>query len=115
MIHHDDVEVTAGDDWTIVATIVDRDGVTPLDLTSATVFWTLINRDGACALPAGSAVLDLGQGAQGVVLINLQAAATAPLGPGRYVDQIRVVLANQHDMVTNGYVLVDADYLSIPH
>ena len=43
--YHDDVQLYAGDDWTILGTLFDEQG-NPLDLTNATFTWVLIDADG---------------------------------------------------------------------
>ena len=42
----DDTNFVAGDDWRIGGTLLDRDG-NPLDLTNASIAWTLLDPSGA--------------------------------------------------------------------
>jgi len=49
LVHHDDTELMAATDWAIAGTLLDVDG-NPLDLSNATLQWTLIGPNGTPVL-----------------------------------------------------------------
>jgi hypothetical protein len=78
---HDDTELMAGTDWVIAGTLLDVDG-NPLELSNATLQWTLIGPDGLPVLQNGDAAITV----TGIGTINIAVhhAVTAMLDPGRY-------------------------------
>jgi hypothetical protein len=94
--HHDYVELRAGDDWIIQATLLNPDG-SAYDLTNATVEWILLGPDGMTAIDQGWTfqVAEPATGGQGVVLVDNK--LTAPLAPGYYMDALRAITPTPTD------------------
>jgi hypothetical protein len=88
---HDDTNFVAGDDWRIGGTLLDRDG-NPLDLTNASIAWTLLDPSGA-PVKANAIITVLDPPTAGMVNIKLTAATTAALVPGRYTEALRITRA----------------------
>lgn len=113
---HDDIEVTAGDDWSISAALTNDDG-TPYDLTSAAVYWALLDPDGTqlVDLMATAVLSDQGLPASGNIIIAVPSASTLGLVPGRYTDAIHAVVSGKTTMIWTGLILVDANPFSQPY
>jgi hypothetical protein len=90
---HPDLSLVAGDDWAVAGTLLDTAGQ-PLDLTDATLEWTLISPDGAVAASfPGSAEIAIWEPfASGAITIILRSDITEGLDPGRYSDRLRVTI-----------------------
>ena len=85
--HHDDIELTIGDTWTIVGLLLDEEGQ-PMDLTAGVTFgWALINWDG---VPVVGPVATIEPQDDGIVHITVPDSFTRTLEPARYLDAIRV-------------------------
>ena len=109
--HHDDIALTAGDDWLIAGSLIDEDGA-PLDLSSAVMIqWVLLGADGMPALMPGTAIVTVDSDAtDGLVNIVVPSSATKDLLPGRYVDALRVVMSEtSRSSVWQGIIGVDAN------
>jgi len=87
----DDTNFVAGDDWRIDGTLLDRDG-NPLDLTNASIAWTLLDPSGA-PVKAKAIITVLDPPTAGMVNIELTAATTGGLLPGRYTEALRITRA----------------------
>ena len=86
---HDYVEMRAGDDWTIQATLLNPDG-SPYNLTNALLEWILIGPDGQGAITSGYTVSVVGSDpTQGLAVIQVSSALTGPLEAGYYMDSLR--------------------------
>ena len=85
---HDDANLVAGDDWHIVGTLLDKDG-NPLDLTNASIAWTLLDWSGA-PVEANTVISVLDPPTAGTVNIKLTAETTAALTPGRYTEALSI-------------------------
>jgi hypothetical protein len=85
--------LVAGDDWRIVGELFDRDGNT-LDLTNASIAWTLLDPSGA-PIEVNAAIAVIDPPTAGVVNIKLTAATTAALAPGRYTEALRITRAGK--------------------
>ena len=107
---HDDIEVMTGDTFTIPGTLQDVDG-NALDLSDATVLWTLIDPDGVPALTGDDATISISdQGTnKGQLLITVPASTTTRLLPGIYTDALRVELDEARTTMWLGSVYVDQD------
>ena len=84
----DNTNFVVGDDWRIAGTLLDRDG-NPLDLTNASITWTLLDPSGA-AVKANAIITVVDPPTAGIVNIKLAAATTATLAPGRYTEALRI-------------------------
>ena len=84
----DNTNFVVGDDWRIAGTLLDRDG-NPLDLTNASITWTLLDPSGA-AVKANAIITVVDPPTAGIVNIKLAAATTAALAPGRYTEALRI-------------------------
>lgn len=106
--HHDDIELVAGDDWTIPFALLDANG-NAIDLTGATMIWYLIGPDGLWIADLDQSSVNVSNPATGGAgTIKLPRQYTS-LESGRYHDQMRVILANNETSVWTGLILVDAD------
>lgn len=103
---HGDVELVAGDEWRMVGTLLDRGG-NPLDLTNASIAWTLLDPSGA-PVRARAVITVLDPPTAGIINIKLTAAATAAVAPGRYTDALRITLAGKTSTFWGGSIIVDA-------
>jgi hypothetical protein len=118
--HHDDLERTAGDDWTINCAVLDDDG-TALDLSTAdNVQWMLLGSDGLPAIPELSAtvVTIVDPPTSGLVSVTVPHDVTGTLSPGRYPDALRVILAGMRTVVFTGIISVSANPFAVidaPH
>lgn len=105
---HDDIEVIAGDDWSISGALQNEDG-TPLDLTSVTVLWTLLDPMGKQAIESGTAVVEIQNPPTGGNVIITVPNAQTSLPAGRYTDAVRVIIQDLRDTIWIGSILVGAD------
>jgi hypothetical protein len=87
----DEADFVAGDDWDIDGTLFDRDG-NPLDLTNASIAWTLLDPSGA-PVKANATITVLDPPTAGMINIKLTGATTAALSPGRYTETLRITRA----------------------
>jgi hypothetical protein len=108
LTHHDDVELVAGDDWTVDGLLLDVNGL-PLDLTNATFEWTLIDPNGLPVVEViGAADITTVPGNSGAVQIKVPKQFTTPLPSGRYHDAMRVNISISSTFWV-GTILVDVD------
>lgn len=84
----ENTDLVVGDDWRIGGTLLDRDG-NPLDLTNASITWTLLDSSGA-AVKANAIITVVDPPTAGIVNIKLAAATTAALAPGHYTEALRI-------------------------
>src|SRR6516225_9918196 len=92
---HADAQVTPGDDWEIIGTLLDVDG-TPLDLTDAQILWALLGPDGNLALGQDqqATVTIASPVTSGIITIALNRDITKTIRPGRYIDAVRVIIGS---------------------
>ena len=110
---HNDIELVAGDDWVIPATLLDANG-NPLNLTSASFTWTLVDPTGETASDlVGASSITVLNAANGTLQIEVPREFTEPLLPGRYHDGLRVVMSNFQSTYWFGTILVDGDPFSL--
>lgn len=109
---HDDLELVAGDSWTIVGTLKNKDG-SAFDLTTAAPAWTLRGPDGrVCgALLAEVELTKVQPPTGGQVIIAVPRSKTGDLEPGRYHDSVRVTAEDgvEADTMWVGAIAVHAD------
>jgi hypothetical protein len=112
--HHDILELISGDDWTIICTVTQDDGITPLDLTSASnVEWMLLGIDGLPAITGNSATVQVQDPpTNGIINVILPHAVTMTLTPGRYCDATRIIMGDMRSVVSDGIIEVDANLFS---
>lgn len=111
LTHHDEIELAAGDRWTIVGTLLNGDG-SAFDLTSATVIWTMRGPDGEVCddLVDASTVELLSPRTDGKIIITVPKTATAGRRAGRYHDAVRAFIDDtEADLMWRGPIAVAAD------
>ena len=103
---HEDTNFVAGDDWHIGGSLLDRNG-DPLDLTNASIAWTLLDPNGA-PVKANAIITVLDPPTAGMVNIKLTAATTGTLLPGRYTEALRITRAGTTSTLQGLSILVVA-------
>ena len=113
--HHPDIELVAGDDWSIVGTVLDDSG-NPLDLTGSTLVWTFIDPDGETMvdLITASSISPNSPPTAGILTIAVPRGVTAPLLAGRYHDALRVIPTIGASTYWLGSILIEPDPMSLP-
>src|SRR5262249_34345695 len=106
--HHDDTELMAGTDWAIDGTLLDVTGQ-PLDLSNATLQWTLIGPSGTPVLADGDASITVVDASNGLIRIRVANAKTAPLECGRYIDALQLSIGDIVSPLRVGNILVAAN------
>jgi hypothetical protein len=108
--HHDDAQVTPGDDWEIIGTLLDVDDK-PLDLTDAQILWTLLDGKGNLALAQDqqATVSIIPPVTSGIINIALHRDITKTIKPGRYIDAVRVIIGSVASTLWTGNILVQSD------
>ena len=104
---HPPLSLFAGDDWSIVATFLDATGA-PIDLTGATVLWTLLNIEGQAVLTSSQFSVTIG-GATGQCTLTVPAASSTKLAGGTYSDAWRLVIGGVATTALYGSFVVHAD------
>ncbi len=97
----------AGDSAELAFVIYDEDGVTPLDLSGATVVWQMWRFRGD---PAGATIEKTPVGnADGTFFVTILPADTIDLGQGRYPHGARVMdIYGNILTVTMGFIVIEA-------
>ena len=106
--YHDPAELMAATDWGIDGTLLDANGQ-PLDLSSATLNWTLIGPQGTPVLADGDATITVIDSANGIIRITIASAKTASLECGRYIDALQLSIGNIVSPLWLGQILVAAN------
>lgn len=105
---HDDIALTAGDDWLIEGTLKDEDGQ-PLDVAGAAFTWRLLDANGNPAA-VNATITTIEPAADGKITINVPYAQTAGLMPGPYIDMLRAdLVVGGRVTLSTGRLLVSAD------
>jgi hypothetical protein len=91
--NRDPAKLVAGDDWHVVGTLLDRAG-NPLDLTNASIAWTLLDPSGA-PVGASATITVIDPPSAGIVNIKLTGATTATLASGHYTEALRITRAGK--------------------
>jgi hypothetical protein len=111
---HPLIDFVAGDDWEIVATLLDENG-RPYDLTgSHTIKWRLIANSSGIAVIGDEAVITLPDAANGVCSVVIPSAITSPVVGGRYTDALRLVMSGETGTLLMGQVNVISDPWAFP-
>ena len=90
------------DDWAIPAILEDANGE-PLDLTSATFHWALLDGNGN-VVPVSAEVTTTGLG-EATIAVD----ANATLAPGFYFDALRLSLGQRRATIWRGAIAVSAN------
>jgi hypothetical protein len=104
---HQPVTLVGGDDWQLNATMLDPAG-NNLDLSNASVLWTLLDETYKEALPANDFVVTIGPGV-GQCSVSVPATSTTKLSTARYYDFWRVVISGVHQTLLCGQINAQAD------
>ncbi len=107
MIRHPRVELVAGDDWQFDAMMLDPSGA-PIDLSSATILWTMLDASGYRAVQPGDYEIELGSD-PGSCIVKLAASRTTSMQGGEYTDYWRVTANNVTQTLLAGTLGVLAD------
>lgn len=112
LVHHDDIELAAGDDWLILGTLLDQNG-NPEDLTGATLEWMLLGPDGCPVLVDGQ--FSVAPVPQEVGNINIYVAATVTqtFAAGRYTDAVRATVGGVKSSMWIGNILVAVNLFNV--
>jgi hypothetical protein len=110
LTHHDDVELVAGDDWTIDGVLLDTNG-SSLDLSGAFFEWTLIDPTGmSVAYLLGDTTISIIEpSTNGQVQILVPKQVTISLLAGRFHDALRVTSSATTTTFWVGTILVDCN------
>ena len=108
LVHHDDTELMAAIDWAIDGTLLDATGQ-PLDLTNATLQWTLIGPSGTPVLQNTDAAISVVDASNGLTRISIANAMTATLNAGRYIDALQLSIGDIVSPLWLGVILVAAN------
>src|SRR5262245_39738543 len=106
--HHDPAEMMAATDWGIDGTLLDADGQ-PLDLSNATLTWTLIGPQGTPVLANGDAAITVVDPTAGTIHITVHHTVTATLECGRYLDALQLTIGDVISPLWLGQILVAAN------
>jgi len=108
LVYHPDTELMAATDWGIDGTLLDADG-NPLDLSDATLTWTLIGPQGTPVLADGDATVAVVDPTAGTIHIAVHHDKTAQLEVGRYIDALQLTVGDAVSPLWIGQILVAAN------
>jgi hypothetical protein len=96
---HDQLELWVGDEWAIEISCFDSDGVTPLNISTATAFlWQLLAEDtGLVVLSRANSTtpqITIVDATNGIVVIVIDASITGTIPAGFYQDRFTVTFPN---------------------
>jgi hypothetical protein len=103
---HSPLSLFGGDDWQIHVTFTDQDGA-PLDLTGATILWTLLDRNGHAGIKQGS--FSIASSGPGQCVLTVSAATTTTILAGSYMDYWRIITGGVATVMLMGEIVVHAD------
>jgi hypothetical protein len=107
---HRDEEIPRGVTLIINGTLIAADGQ-PLALTGATLEWALTGEASpvrpVIRLPGAGGEIIITDPTNGLCQIVVDAAATAALAPGRYMDMLRVTIGEVVSPLWRGTIVVD--------
>jgi hypothetical protein len=99
----------AATDWDIHRTLLDATRQA-LDLSNATLTWTLIGPQGTPVLQNGDATITVvGDPTAGTIRISVANAKTATLECGRYIDALQLTIGDTVSLLWLGQILVAAN------
>jgi hypothetical protein len=105
--YHDPIELMPGDSWAIPGVLTDIDG-DPLDLTTATLEWSLVDYNGKSV--ASALITVDAPSTDGKLTITIPKTVTVNLNPGYYTDVLRVTVPGAGTQtVWRGTVMVAAN------
>jgi hypothetical protein len=111
---HQFVELQSGDDWQFIATMVDPNG-SPIDLSQATIRWTLLDRFGRKALGEGDYSVSVADLPTGSCTVLVPATSTSRLGAGVFQDWWRVTIAGYtQTLLTGDFLVASVPYPASP-
>jgi hypothetical protein len=113
VVTHSLVQLTAGDSWEFDAILNDTDG-NPLDLTNATIVWSILNFNQVPALGTTDFTMQLGTG-PGQCSVLVPSASSTKLATGSYTDFWRVTLDGVTQVLIQGPMRVRGDPFVAPH
>jgi hypothetical protein len=107
--HHVDTELMADTDWVIDGTLLDVNGQA-LDLSNATLQWTLCGPDGSVVLTEADASINIvPPPTGGIITISIARAKSASFEAGRYIDALEVTIGDVVSPLWIGNILVAAN------
>jgi hypothetical protein len=113
MTPHPPIEFVAGDDWEIVATLLDENGF-PYNLTqSPVVKWRLVASSGLAVI-GDEAIITFPDALHGVCSVVIQAHVTSSVVGGHYTDALRLVMGGETGTLLMGQVNVIGDPWLLP-
>jgi hypothetical protein len=107
MNRHRRLELVAGDDWQLDATMLDPLG-NPIDLSTATVQWTLLDSFGYRAVAPSDYTISLGAD-PGSATVKVAASHSTHIRGGGYTDFWRVTSNNVTQTLLDGVISVYGD------
>ena len=113
MIRHQRLELVGGDDWTFNEVLVDANG-NPINLTGATVLWTLLDSFGYRALMPSDYTITTPATPIGSAIVKVAAARTSKFTGGGYVDYWRVTSSGVTQTTLSGSMSVLSDPFTQP-
>jgi hypothetical protein len=110
MNQHLAIEFVAGDDWEILATLLDENG-DPYDLATGPpeILWTLVDRTWKPVIEADEIGISIVDAAAGQCAIQIPAAVTTTVEAAVYSDFIRIVIGGVTSTLATGPIFVTAD------
>jgi hypothetical protein len=106
---HPRIEFIAGDDWEIQATLLDENGVPyNLNLGNPVIKWRLVNVYGVAVI-GDEAIITIVDPPNGLVSVVVPSAITSPVVGGTYMDDLRLIMANETGTLLTGIVEVRGD------
>jgi len=106
--HHDATELMAATDWAIDGSLFDANGQ-PLDLSNATLTWTLIGPQGLPVFTTSDVSITVVDSANGIIRIDVPNTKTATLECGRYMDSLQLTIGDVISPLWLGVILVAAN------
>lgn len=105
---HPLIEFVAGDDWEIVATLLDENG-NPYDLTqSPTIEWCLLDEKQRRVID-DEAIITITDAENGKCSVLIPHSVTTTIGGGLYTDALRLTIAGSVGTLLVGMVNVIGD------
>jgi hypothetical protein len=102
---HDICSLYIGDDWAIDGTLYDANN-SVLDLTSATIEWSLLDPNLVEVINETQATIALTDPTQGKLTISVSDTVTGNLTAGQHSDVLRVTIGDLTDTMWVGTIFV---------